>query len=116
MRDPDDLPNVLKSLLEHPGLRNLLKQPKALATYLDKQAWPPLTPEEEEDGPWGRGSLSPDSQESAEAAELWPSVEQLMADLELTPPEKQTLKAALVQTCPECLEMMQIFMPTFARA
>ena len=116
MRDPDQLPRVLQNLLDHPGLRNLLKQPKALAIFLDKQAWPPMTPEEEEeDGPWG-GSLTPGSQEAAEEAEIWPMVEQKLADLELTAQEKRTLKDALTQTCPECLETLQILMPNFARA
>lgn len=107
MRDPDQLPSVLHSLLDHPGLQNLLKQPQALATYLDKQAWPHLP-----EGTDLSMENSPDSQEAAEEAELMPLVEEQLANLELTPQQEKTLKAALAQTCPDCREMLEILMPS----
>lgn len=104
MRDPDQLPSVLHSLLAHPGLKNLLKQPQALVTYLDKQAWP----ETEAMDPY---STAPDSQEAAEAAELMPMVEEQLTDLELTETEKTNLKTALAAVCPDCAQMVKILMP-----
>ena len=107
MRDPDQLPSVLHSLLAHPGLKNLLKQPQALATYLDKQAWP-LLPE----GTDLSAENSPDSQAAAEEAELMPLVEEQLANLELTSQQETTLKTALAQTCPDCREMLEVLMPS----
>lgn len=107
MRDPDQLPSVLHGLLAHPGLKNLLNQPQALATYLDKQAWPQLP-----EGTDLSAENSPDSQEAAEAAELMPMVEEQLANLELTPAQETTLKTALAQTCPDCREMLEVLMPS----
>lgn len=106
MRDPDQLTHVLHSLLAHPELTYLLKQPQALATYLDHEAWPELP-----DGTDLWQENSPDSLEAAEEAELMPLVEEQLADLELTPPQQETLKQALGQTCPDCQDMLQILMP-----
>ena len=107
MRDPDQLPSVLHALLAHPGLGNLLKQPQVLATFLDKQAWPQLP-----EGTDLSAENSPDSQEAAEQADLMPQVEEMLADLELTPAQETTLKTALAQTCPDCREMLEILMPS----
>jgi hypothetical protein len=108
MRDPDQLPSVLLNLLEHPGLKALLKQPQALTIYLDKQGWHHLP--EDLDGPWG-AEISPDSQEASDQAEIMPMVEQKLEDLELTQQQMETLKAALIQTCPECRPHLQILLP-----
>lgn len=122
MRDPDQLPRVLQNLLDHPGLRNLLKQPKALVIYLDKQGWTPLPEEpetEDEDSEEVQAyyrAMDRWEQEQMEYGEILEAVEQKLARLELTPQEKQTLKEALTQTCPECQETLQVLMPTFARA
>ena len=110
-RDPDQLPRVLLNLLDLKNLRVLLKQPQTLANFLDKQGWAPIPEEEVEDGPWP-GSLAPDSQEAAEEAELMPMAEAKLAELELTPQEKQALRQALIQTCPACEGMAMLLIPT----
>lgn len=112
-RDPDQLPRVLLNLLAHPSLKAMLQRPQTLATFLRNQGWAPVPPEEMEDGPWA-GAVEPDSQEAAEAAEMLPQLEEKLAEAALTPEQQETLKAALVQTCPECQETLDVLMPSLA--
>lgn len=113
MRNPDQLPNVLHNLLRHPGLKNLLRNPQALTTYLDKQAWVETPAEEEDNGPWDF-STAPDSQEAQELAEVMPLVEERLEELDLTPEQQTALKMGLVQVCPDCREHLEILMPDSA--
>ena len=110
MRNPDQLPNVLHNLLRHPGLKNLLRNPKALVIYLQTQAWPETPAEEEENGPWD-SSVAPDSQEAQELAEVMPLVEEQLEALDLTPEQQTALKTGLVQVYPDCRETLEILLP-----
>lgn len=104
MRDPDQLPSLLYSLLDLPSLSQLLQQPAALVNYLQREAWPDT--EIKEDPRW---SIYPDTEESEEAAEILPLVEQRLSSLSTA--QQETLSWALETVCPECLPTLQILMP-----
>lgn len=99
MRDPDQLPSVLHTLLAHPNVQKLINQPATLVNYLRHQGWPELP--EDVDPLWGT-SIHPDSQEANEQAQILPLVEEQLAALNLTPQQQEWLLKALTATCPEC--------------
>lgn len=104
MRDPDQLPSVLHSLLAHPNVQKLINSPTTLVNYLRHQGWPELP--EELDPLWGM-SIHPDSQEANEEAQILPQVEEQLAALNLNPQQQEWLLKALTAICPECRETAQ---------
>lgn len=105
MRNPDQLPSVLHALLDLPALPRLLNSPVTLVNYLRHQAWPE-NQQAEQDPFW---EMRPDSQESQEAAEILPLVEQQLS--RLTDQQQETLSKALMAVCPQCQDSLLTLMP-----
>jgi hypothetical protein len=118
MRDPDQLPSVLHSLLDHPDLPELLTDTQTLVAYFNNEGWD-HTPEE----PTGADEDSEEWQTYFKRMEAWErldsdygeimlAVEAKLGELSLLPAQEKTLRAALEQICPECEALLHVLMPS----
>ena len=115
MRDPDQLPSVLRSLLDHPDLTELLTDTQTLVGYLEKEGWAPLPDEPSSEDPeeWQTYIRKMDAWEAldSEYGEIMLAVEAKLAELSLLPAQSKTLTAALAQICPDCEPLLHVLIP-----
>ena len=118
MRAPDQLPSVLHSLLAHPDLGELLQDTQTLTNHLEEGGWDPLpeepTGKDEDSEEWQTYLRRMDAWErvDAEYGEFMLAVEAKLAELSLQPEQEKTLKAALVQICPKCADLLHVLIPS----